>query len=79
MERMNLDTSFCMESGQVKTGDDKNDTYVKMLQEVVRVTAPIAYSIVAEYPSVVSLIAGMRLDGPLVLENIEVCMAAVTP
>lgn len=73
MERMNLDTSFCMESGQVKTGDDKSDTYVKMLQEVVRVTAPIAYGIAAEYPNVISLVRGLRRRGPLALEDIEKC------
>lgn len=59
----------------MKTGEDKNDTYLKLLQEVVRITAPIAYSIVAEYPSVVSLIAGMRRHGSSVLEDIEVCVA----
>lgn len=62
-----------MESGQVKTGDDKSDTYVKMLQEVVRVTAPIAYGIAAEYPNVISLVRGLRRRGPLALEDIEVC------
>ncbi len=71
MERMNLSTSFCMESGQVKSGEDKNDTYIKMLQEVVRVTAPIAYGIAAEYPSLVRLIEGMRKHGPLALADIE--------
>ncbi|MCJ1462880.1 hypothetical protein MMC07_001484 [Pseudocyphellaria aurata] len=73
MERVHLDTSFCMESGQVKAGEDKNDTYVKMLQEVVRVTAPIAYGIAAEYPNVKSLVRGLRRHGPLALEDIEKC------
>ena len=62
-----------MESGQIKTGEDKQDTYVKMLQEVVRVTAPVAYGIAADYPSVVSLTKVMRRHGPSALENIEVC------
>lgn len=73
LERMNLDTSFCMESGQVKSGEDNQDTYVRMLQEVVRITAPIAYGIAAEYPTLVSLIEGMRQHGPLLLEDIEKC------
>lgn len=73
LERMNLDTSFCMESGQVKSGEDKQDTYIRMLQEVVRITAPIAYGIAAEYPTLVSLIEGMRKHGPLLLEDIEKC------
>lgn len=72
MERRNLDTTFCMDSGQVKTGEDKNDTYIKMLQEVIRVTAPVAYGIAAEYPNVVSLVQAMRTKGPLALEKIEV-------
>lgn len=70
--RMNLDTSFCMESGQVKTGDNTLDTYVRMLQEVVRVTAPIAYGIAAEYPSVVALINGFKLHGQTALMDIAV-------
>lgn len=70
---MNLDTSFCMESGQIKTGEDKQDTYVKMLQEVVRVTAPVAYGIASDYPNVMSLVKVMRRHGPTALEDIEVC------
>lgn len=73
LERMNLDTSFCIESGQVKSGENEQDTYVKMLQEVIRITPPIAYGIAAEYPTLVSLIEGMRQHGPLLLEDIEKC------
>ena len=62
-----------MESGQVKTGEDKDDTFVKMLQEVVRVTPPIAYGIASEYPNVVSLLKAFRKYGPLVLEDLQVC------
>jgi len=69
---MNLDTSFCMDVGQVKTGDDKEDTYVKMLQEIVRVTAPIAYGVAAEYPNVVDLIKGLKQRGPTALEDLKV-------
>ena len=61
-----------MESGQVKTGDDKDDTFIKMLQEVVRVTPPIAYGIASEYPSVVALVKAFRKHGPLVLEDLQV-------
>lgn len=71
MQRMNLESSFCMESGQVKTGEDKDDTFVKMLQEVVRVTPPIAYGIASEYPSVLSLVKAFRKHGPLVLEDLQ--------
>lgn len=62
-----------MESGQIKTGEDKQDTYVKMLQEVVRVTAPVAYGIAADYPNVMSLVKVMKRYGPTCLEDIEVC------
>ncbi|CAD6591699.1 MAG: hypothetical protein ASARMPRED_005558 [Alectoria sarmentosa] len=71
MQRMNLESSFCMESGQVKTGEDKDDTFVKMLQEVVRVTPPIAYGIASEYPSVVALVRAFGKHGPLVLEDLQ--------
>lgn len=70
---MNMDTSFCMDVGQVKTGDDKEDTFVKMLQEIVRVTAPIAYGVAAEYPTVVDLVRGFRTKGPTALEDLKVC------
>ncbi|KAI9703855.1 MAG: hypothetical protein M1836_007627 [Candelina mexicana] len=69
-QRMNLDTSFCMDVGQVKTGDDKDDTYVRMLQEIVRVTAPVAYGIASEYPNVLALVKGFREKGPTALEDL---------
>jgi crossover junction endonuclease EME1 len=68
---MALDTTFCMDSGQVKTGDDASDTFVKMLQEIVRVTAPVAYGIASEYPSVQALIKGFREKGPLALQGLR--------
>lgn len=70
---MNLETSFCMESGQVRTGEDKDDTFVKMLQEVVRITPAIAYGIASEYPSVINLVNAFRRYGPNVLEDLKVC------
>ncbi|MCJ1335284.1 hypothetical protein MMC09_000552 [Bachmanniomyces sp. S44760] len=71
IQKMNLETSFCMDVGQVKTGENKDDTYIKMLQEVVRVTAPIAYGIYAQYPSVTSLVKGFERIGPTALENLK--------
>lgn len=71
-QKTNLDASFCMEVGQVKTGDDKDDTFIKMLQEIVRVTVPIAYGIATEYPNVVSLVRAFQKHGPLVLEDLKV-------
>ncbi|KAA6407792.1 MAG: crossover junction endonuclease eme1 [Lasallia pustulata] len=70
-KRMNMSTSFCMDVGQVKTGDDKDDTYVKMLQEIVRVTAPVAYGIAVKYPNVMSLVKGFRQEGPNALEDLK--------
>ncbi|KAL2011050.1 hypothetical protein VTN00DRAFT_3768 [Thermoascus crustaceus] len=71
-ERMEFnDSAFCMEVGQVKSGEDKADTFVKMLQEVNRVTAPIAYGIAAKYPSVLDLVRGMRVHGPGMLEDVK--------
>ena len=58
-----------MESGQVKTGESPEDTYTKMLQEIVRITASVAYGIAAEYPTVQKLVAGLEEKGPLALED----------
>lgn len=69
---MNLETSFCMESGQIKTGEDKDDTFVKMLQETVRITPPIAYGIASEYPNAISLVKAFRKHGRDVLEDLQV-------
>ena len=75
-QRMELETSFCMEAGQVKTGEDKNDTFIKMLQEIVRVTAPVAHGIAAEYPDVPSLINGFKERGVMALQDLKVCSCA---
>jgi crossover junction endonuclease EME1 len=72
---MDLEASFCMESGQVKTGEDKNDTYIRMLQEIVRVTAPVAYGIAAEHPDLSSLMKALRQSGPTILQDLKVSKA----
>ncbi|KAI9836436.1 MAG: hypothetical protein M1819_001467 [Sarea resinae] len=66
-----LTTSFCMDVGQVKTGDSAPDTYVKMLQEIVRVTAPIAYGIAADYPDLPSLMRVLETRGQAALEDVR--------
>ncbi|KAI1497443.1 hypothetical protein F5X99DRAFT_396925 [Biscogniauxia marginata] len=63
------DAGFCMEAGQVRTGDDAKDTYVRMLQEITRVTAPVAYGIAAKYGTVAELVRGLEREGPLALED----------
>ncbi|KAI1471687.1 ERCC4 domain-containing protein [Daldinia caldariorum] len=67
------DAGFCMEVGQVRTGEDAKDTYVRMLQEVTRVTAPIAYGVAAKYGTVSQLVRGLEENGPLALENCRKC------
>ena len=63
--------SFCMDSGQVRTGDDKKDTFVKMLQEVQRVTPSMAYGIVEEFHSIRKLVKGFDKHGNLLLEDVR--------
>ncbi|EXJ75237.1 uncharacterized protein A1O5_01933 [Cladophialophora psammophila CBS 110553] len=63
--------SFCMDSGQVRTGDDCKDTYVKMLQEVQRVTPSMAYGIAEEYKTVRKLVKGFDKHGNLLLEDVR--------
>ncbi|KAJ5620251.1 hypothetical protein N7510_004235 [Penicillium lagena] len=65
------DAAFCMDVGQVKSGEDKLDTFVKMLQEVNRVTAAMAYGITTQYPSVTDLVRAMRMHGPTLLEDVR--------
>ncbi|ODM15718.1 hypothetical protein SI65_08952 [Aspergillus cristatus] len=65
------DSAFCMDVGQVKTGDDKRDTFVKMLQEVNRVTASMAYGVVERYPSVGDLVGGFKNGGVGLLEDVK--------
>ena len=66
-----------MESGQIRSGKDAPDTYIRMLQEVTRVTAAVAHGIVYEYPNVASLVEGFRKEGPTALEDIKVCIVLV--
>lgn len=63
--------AFCMDSGQVRTGENAHDTYLRMLQEIARVTAPIAYGIAGEFGSVGELVRGLENGGPLVLEGVR--------
>ncbi|OAX83000.1 hypothetical protein ACJ72_02645 [Emergomyces africanus] len=73
-EIINLhDASFCMDVGQVKSGENNADTYVKMLQEIQRVTAPISYGITTQYPTVGELVREFKEQGPLILEDVKKC------
>ncbi|RWA14549.1 hypothetical protein EKO27_g615 [Xylaria grammica] len=61
------DAGFCMESGQVRTGEDAKDTYIHMLQVIARLTPSIAYGIAAKYESMTDLVRGLEEEGPLAL------------
>lgn len=67
----NASAAFCMDSGQVRAGDGAQDTYVRLLQEIVRVTPPIAYGISIKFPTVTELVKGFQRQGPLALESIK--------
>lgn len=68
-----MEATFCMDVGQVRTGEDKDDTYIKMLQQITRVTAPIAYGIAAEYGDALGLMDGYEKHGTMILEDLKVC------
>ncbi|CEI65509.1 hypothetical protein FVEN_g8776 [Fusarium venenatum] len=70
-DQATLGAGFCMESGQVKTGEDTKDTYVRMLQEIVRVTAPIAHGVAKEFDTVSKLVRGFETTGPMRLEGVR--------
>ncbi|KAJ4248688.1 hypothetical protein NW762_012526 [Fusarium torreyae] len=70
-DQATLGAGFCMESGQVKTGEDAKDTYVRMLEEIVRVTAPIAYGVANEFSTVSELVRGFENTGPTRLEGVR--------
>ncbi|KAI1919932.1 hypothetical protein LOZ65_004210 [Ophidiomyces ophidiicola] len=73
-QRMNThDAGFCMDIGQVKCGADADDTYIKMLEEINRVTAPTAYGIAMEYRNIRELVNGVRQCGPLGLQDVRKC------
>ena len=67
---MVLDTSFCTDVGQVKTGVDAMDTWSKMLQEIHRVTPAVANGITDRYPDVKSLIRAFETQGEGALANV---------
>lgn len=67
----NASAAFCMDTGQVRTGEGARDAYVRMLQEMARITAPIAHGIAAEFGSPAKLVRGLEHVGPLALEDIR--------
>lgn len=61
-----------MDAGQVKSGQNPEDTFNKMLQHVARVTPQIADSITGTYKSVHSLMTAFERGGPDILEDFPV-------
>ena len=62
--RSRADAGFCMDSNQVRSGGDARDTFVRMLEEVSRITAPIAHGVVREFGDVATLIRELENGGP---------------
>ncbi|KAG9242836.1 ERCC4 domain-containing protein [Calycina marina] len=71
MQQRSMDTSFCMEQGQVKAGTDTKDTFIKMLGEITRITSPIALGISNKFPTVQKLVKGLKEEGPLALMELR--------
>lgn len=67
----NAGAAFCMDAGQVRTGDGAHGAFVRMLQENVRITLPIAHGIAAEFGSPAGLVRGLEAGGPLALADIR--------
>ncbi|CAH0035840.1 unnamed protein product [Clonostachys rhizophaga] len=70
-DQATMNAAFCMESGQVRSGDNPKDTYIRMLQEISRVTAPVAYGIAAEFGTVSELVNGLESGGANRLEAVR--------
>jgi crossover junction endonuclease EME1 len=64
-----LNTTFCIDYGQVRSGEDAADTFTRMLQEMTQITAAAAHGIAAEHPTVQELATALRRDGPLALQD----------
>ncbi|KTW32820.1 uncharacterized protein T551_00305 [Pneumocystis jirovecii RU7] len=70
--KLQLSSSFCMESGQIKTGVDPKDTYFKLLQMIYKVTPQIANVIIEKYPKISYLVSAFRENGPEALSNLMI-------
>ncbi|TQS36771.1 hypothetical protein Golomagni_02795 [Golovinomyces magnicellulatus] len=66
-------SNFCIENGQIDSGKDAKDTYIKMLQQMHLVTPSVAWGIEAKYPNIQTLISGLEKEGPLALEQCRKC------
>ncbi|CAK7567938.1 MAG: hypothetical protein SEPTF4163_005916 [Sporothrix epigloea] len=62
--------SFCMDSGQIATGDNPQDLYALILQQVARVTEPVALGVATRFDSIPRLVRGFQEEGSLALEAV---------
>ncbi|RDW72131.1 hypothetical protein BP5796_08165 [Coleophoma crateriformis] len=70
-QKDSMDTTFSMESGQVKTGEDAADTFIKMLSEIRMLTPAVAHGIARSFPTVQQLVTGLQEGGPKALEDLR--------
>ncbi|RDW66069.1 hypothetical protein BP6252_09704 [Coleophoma cylindrospora] len=70
-QKDSMDTTFSMESGQVKTGEDAADTFIKMLSEIRMLTPAVAHGIARRFPTVQQLVTGLQEGGPKALEDLR--------
>ena len=68
------DAGFCMDSNQIRTGEDARDAFVRMLEQVSRVTAPIAHGVVREFGDVATLVRELEKGGPDTLAEVRRAM-----
>ena len=68
-----------METGQVHSGKNNEDTYLKILKQLVRITGKEADGIASRYPNVMALVKAFGELGPLALENVPVSSTACFP
>lgn len=59
-----------MDSGQVKPGENAREAYIHMLQTMTRITPPIAIGIASVHSTPQRLLAALRQQGPLALEDV---------
>jgi crossover junction endonuclease EME1 len=71
---MVLDRTFCMEVGQVKSGTSPEDTFHKMLQNILGVTPQVADAVTVRWKTVSALIHAFRRGGPDILQH---CVVSV--
>ncbi|KAI5287511.1 hypothetical protein KEM54_005942, partial [Ascosphaera aggregata] len=64
-------TSFCLAAGQVSTGANACEAYIKMLQHPGAITESLAKDIARDYPGVLDLLRAFENKGPTALQDVE--------